>query len=165
MVPDSEIVDLVRALAKALSDRGWKMAAAESCTGGWIAKCCTDLPGSSAWFERGFVSYSNEAKMEMLGVDRASLESHGAVSRVVAEQMALGARRHAPVEVSLSVTGIAGPEGGSAEKPTGTVWFAWSIADREVESRRIRFEGDRNVVRRQTVREAVEGLLIRIGQA
>lgn len=162
---EAELSELLPRLAKALVDRGWKMATAESCTGGWIAKCCTDLPGSSAWFERGFVTYSNEAKMDMLGVDRAALESDGAVSRAVSEQMALGARRRAPVEASLSVTGIAGPDGGSQEKPVGMVWFGWAIADREVECRQECFEGDRDAVRRKSVLHALEGLLSRIEQA
>lgn len=164
-MPESGLAELLSALAEALMDSGWKMATAESCTGGWIAKCCTDLPGSSAWFERGFVTYSNEAKIEMLGVEPAALASEGAVSRKVAEQMALGVRRGAPVDVALSVTGIAGPDGGSEEKPVGTIWLAWSIADRGVESRQFRFEGDRDAVRRQSVRAAIEGLLSRMAQA
>jgi len=162
---EAEASELLSRLAETLVDRGWRMATAESCTGGWIAKCCTDLAGSSAWFERGFVTYSNQAKMEMLGVDRAALASDGAVSRAVAEQMALGARQRAPVEVSLSVTGIAGPNGASEEKPVGLVWFGWSIADREIESQQQYFEGDRDAVRRKSVLHALEGLLSRIERA
>lgn len=162
---EAQASELRSRLAEALVDRGWKMATAESCTGGWIAKCCTDLAGSSGWFERGFVTYSNEAKMEMLGVDRAALVSDGAVSRAVAEQMALGARHRAPVDVSLSVTGIAGPDGASDEKPVGMVWFGWSIADREIESQQQYFEGDRDAVRRKSVLHALEGLLSRIERA
>lgn len=159
---DRELTELLTGLSGCLAEKAWKMTAAESCTGGWIAKCCTDLAGSSAWFERGFVTYSNKAKMEMLGVDEGALSAHGAVSRVVAEQMAGGARRAAAVETSLSVTGIAGPDGGSKDKPVGTVWFAWSLKDRGVVSEMRQFEGDRNAVRWQTVVHALQGLYSRL---
>jgi nicotinamide-nucleotide amidase len=150
---------MLRALAESLRIRNWTLAAAESCTGGWIAKCCTDLAGSSAWFERGYVTYSNEAKQQMLGVRLETLQADGAVSRAVARQMVEGARRNAGVNVALSVTGIAGPDGGSADKPVGTVWFGWSVDQRDTMTEFVRFEGDRDAVRRQTVGHALSRLL------
>lgn len=138
------------------------MATAESCSGGWIAKCCTDLAGSSAWFECGFVTYSNRAKMEMLGVAQEVLDADGAVSDAVAGHMAEGARRAAHVDVAVAVTGVAGPDGGSKAKPVGTVWFAWSVDGIGVETERCRFEGDRNSVREQTVVHAIQGLVNRL---
>lgn len=159
---DAELAKRVAELAAELTARGWKMAAAESCTGGWIAKCCTDLAGSSTWFDRGFVTYSNEAKIEMLGVDAATLEGQGAVSREVALQMAQGARRRAGVDAAVAVTGIAGPDGGTADKPVGTVWFGWLLAGREAEAAAMQFDGGRDAVRRQTVDHALDGLLRRL---
>ena len=159
---ESEIAPLVTALAASLTSRGWHFATAESCTGGWIAKCCTDLAGSSAWFERGFVSYSNDAKLEMLGVSLETLRQHHAVSEAVAMEMADGARRQSGAEFAVAVTGIAGPDGGSLEKPIGTVWFAWSAADRKTEGEHMQFSGDRNAVRLQTVAHALRGVLERL---
>ena len=156
---DAELSGLVLELAQSLTTKGWSLATAESCTGGWIAKCCTDLAGSSAWFERGFVSYSNRAKHDLLGVAQDVLESEGAVSEAVAQQMAEGARRRAGVSAALSVTGIAGPDGGTADKPVGTVWFAWSLPGQAVHSDLQCFKGDRDAVRRQTVAHALSGLL------
>ena len=117
----------VSPLADALLQRGWMLATAESCTGGMIAAACTDLSGSSQWFERGFVSYSNEAKQDMLGVPGAVLARHGAVSEEVAQAMVLGALNHSKAQVAVAVTGIAGPTGGSPSKPVGTVCFAWGL--------------------------------------
>lgn len=161
---EDRIAILAGRLASRLSQIGWKMATAESCTGGWISKVCTDLPGSSDWFERGFVTYSNEAKMEMLGVDAEVLNRFGAVSQEVAEQMAAGAFDHAPVQAGLAVTGVAGPDGGSEDKPVGTVWFAWSLGEGQVESEHRRFDGDREDIRRKTVEHALQGLLLRLPQ-
>lgn len=144
-------------LAEILQKMGWMMATAESCTGGLIAGACTDLGGSSNWFERGFVTYSNAAKMEMLGVDPALIATHGAVSEPVARAMAEGAVRHARVQVSVAVTGVAGPTGGSADKPVGTVWFGWCVAGQTTSEMR-RFEGDRAAVRTQTVAHALAQL-------
>jgi nicotinamide-nucleotide amidase len=158
---DGVFNQLVQEVSARLLAKGWKMASAESCTGGWIAKCCTDRAGSSAWFERGFVTYSNAAKQDMLGVDSATLLKAGAVSREVALQMADGARRRAGVEVAVAVTGVAGPDGGTAEKPLGTVWFAWSTAARS-EAGMIRFAGDRDAVRRQSVAHSLQGLIGRL---
>ena len=133
------------------------MATAESCTGGLIAGACTDLGGSSNWFERGFVTYSNAAKVEMLGVDATLIDTHGAVSEPVARAMAEGAVRHAHAQVSVAVTGVAGPTGGSADKPVGTVWFGWHVAGQTTSEMR-RFDGDRAAVRAQTVAHALAQL-------
>jgi nicotinamide-nucleotide amidase len=160
---DGELAQLVAALAGELAGRDWTLATAESCTGGWIAKCCTDRAGSSAWFERGIVSYSNRAKHELLGVDATDLERDGAVSRGVAVQMAAGVRRLAGVNVALAVTGIAGPDGGSPDKPVGTVWFAWAVGPATPEAECVTFGGGREAVRRQTVGHALRGLLDRLG--
>jgi nicotinamide-nucleotide amidase len=136
-----------------------KLATAESCTGGMIAALCTDLSGSSAWFERGFVTYSNEAKTDMLGVDPALIERDGAVSASVARAMAAGALTHSRAQVSLAVTGVAGPTGGSDTKPVGTVWFAWATP-RGITSEVQHFLGDRAAVRQATVRHALQQLVV-----
>lgn len=156
--PVLELTEVVRQLALKLQARGWCMASAESCTGGMIAAACTDLAGSSTWFERGFVSYSNEAKTQLLGVPPALIETHGAVSQEVATAMAAGALAHSRAQVSLAVTGIAGPGGGSTAKPVGTVWLAWATPAgvvAEVEH----FPGDRAAVRQATVHSALQRLL------
>jgi nicotinamide-nucleotide amidase len=152
-----------RQLAAALMDRGWMLATAESCTGGMIAAACTELAGSSDWFERGFVTYSDEAKTELLDVDAALIHTHGAVSEVVARAMAFGAVRHSRARVSVAVTGIAGPSGGSKDKPVGTVWFGFMI-DGRLTSEVKRFDGDRAGVRTATVAHALDGLLLRLAQ-
>jgi len=156
---DQEFERLVQKLASRLMKCGWTMTTAESCTGGWIAKCCTDLAGSSAWFDRGFVTYSDGAKHDLLGVESSTLEKEGAVSKATAIQMAEGARRRAGVNAALAVTGIAGPGGGTADKPVGMVWFAWSLEDFPASSGVKQFGGDRDAVRRQTVAHALNGLL------
>ena len=148
---------LVEPLAALLGERQWMLATAESCTGGMIAAACTDLAGSSDWFERGFVTYSNEAKTELLGVDARLVAANGAVSEVVARAMAFGAVRHSRARVSVAVTGIAGPGGGTPDKPVGTVWFAFMV-DGRLSSEMKRFDGDRAAVRRQTVDHALERL-------
>ncbi len=145
-------------MADLLQKKRWLLATAESCTGGMISAACTDLAGSSAWFERGFVSYSNEAKTELLGVDAALIKRHGAVSEEVARAMASGAVAHSRAQVSVAVTGVAGPTGGSAAKPVGTVWFGFSLPGRLV-SEVQRFDGDRAAVRSATVQHAVQRLL------
>ena len=166
MSPETE---LTHALAQALMQHGWMLATAESCTGGLIAARCTDLAGSSDWFERGFVTYSNEAKHELLGVDMALIAEHGAVSEAVAQAMALGALRHSQAQVAVAVTGIAGPTGGSADKPVGTVWFAWALPSDTgptlgaetawVKTECQRFDGDRAAVRAATVHHALDTLV------
>ncbi len=145
-------------LADLLRARGWKLATAESCTGGMIAAACTDLAGSSDWFERGFVTYSNEAKSELLGVDPALVAAQGAVSEVVARAMAFGAIRHSHAQASVAVTGVAGPAGGSQDKPVGTVWFGFQV-DGLLTSETRRFPGDRAAVREATVRHALNRLI------
>ena len=134
------------------------LATAESCTGGMIAAACTDLSGSSQWFERGFVTYSNEAKAEMLGVPLGLIEQHGAVSEPVARAMADGVLAHSRAQVSLAVTGVAGPTGGTEAKPVGTVWFAWCVGG-ETHSEMQHFAGDRAAVRMATLRYALKRLL------
>ena len=145
-------------ISTTLLARGWMLATAESCTGGMIAAACTDLAGSSQWFERGFVTYSNEAKAEMLAVPPGLIEEHGAVSESVARAMADGALAHSRAQVSLAVTGVAGPTGGTEAKPVGTVWFAWCVGG-ETHSEMQHFAGDRAAVRVATVRYALKRLL------
>ena len=161
---DPEILQLCTDLAQALRTQGAMMATAESCTGGLIAACCTGLSGSSDWFERGFVTYSNAAKTEQLGVPAALIEAHGAVSEPVARAMALGAVAHSRAQVSVAVTGVAGPTGGSADKPVGLVWFGWAVGEQAWTECR-RFDGDRDAVRAATVMHALQGLLQRLATA
>jgi nicotinamide-nucleotide amidase len=153
---------LCEQLAQALLARGWMLATAESCTGGMIAAACTDLAGSSQWFERGFVTYSNEAKQEMLGVDPVLIEQHGAVSEVVVRAMAFGAVRHSRARVGVAVTGIAGPSGGNPQKPVGTVWFGFQV-DGRLSSETRWFDGDRGAIRAATVRHALQRLIEFLG--
>jgi len=149
---------LVEQLAARLLQRQWMLATAESCTGGLIAGACTDLSGSSNWFERGFVTYSNAAKSEQLGVPATLIETHGAVSENVARAMAAGALAHSHAQVAVAVTGVAGPTGGTAEKPVGLVWFGFALPDR-VLTEQMHFAGDRAAVRAATVRHALTRLL------
>jgi nicotinamide-nucleotide amidase len=155
--------DLARALGERLSERGVLAATAESCTGGWIAKLITDVPGCSAWFDRGFVTYSNQAKQEMLGVRGETLAAHGAVSEPTVREMARGALAHSTAGISVAVSGIAGPGGGTADKPVGTVWLAWARRDGPVAAECRRFGGGRDAVRRQTAQRALQGLLEHLG--
>ncbi|MBL8275091.1 MAG: CinA family protein [Pelomonas sp.] len=150
--------ELLHRIAEALIQRGEQLGTAESCTGGLIAAACTSLAGSSAWFERGVVTYSNEAKAELLGVPMALIEAHGAVSREVAEHMACGLLAKAPIDWALSVTGIAGPTGGSADKPVGTVWLALARAGQPARVWRELFSGDRQAVRAQTLTSGLKAL-------
>ena len=156
--------DATKQLAALLQDKGWMLATAESCTGGLIAAACTELSGSSNWFERGFVTYSDEAKIELLGVEAAAIAAHGAVSEVVVRAMAFGAVRNSRARASVAVTGIAGPTGGSKDKPVGTVWFGFMV-DGLLTSQMKRFPGDRAAVREGTVDHALAGLLLRLGDA
>lgn len=144
-------------LGERLRARGWRLATAESCTGGLLAAACTSVAGSSDWFERGFVSYSNEAKTELLGVPAALIATHGAVSEPVARALAEGALRAAPVQLAAAVTGIAGPGGGSVDKPVGLVWIAWGDAD-SISTERLQLTGDRTAVRAQTVQAVLQRL-------
>ena len=145
-------------LADLMLKKGYFLATAESCTGGLIAARCTELAGSSQWFERGFVTYSNAAKTEALGVDAALIERFGAVSEPVARAMAEGALRHSRADVAVAVTGIAGPGGGSADKPVGAVCFAWSLRGGATHSERQCFAGERAAVREAAVRHALNGV-------
>jgi nicotinamide-nucleotide amidase len=149
----------VLALASALRARGWKIVAAESCTGGLIAAACTAIAGSSDWFERGFVTYSNEAKAELLGVPVALIEAHGAVSAEVARAMAEGALLHSHAQLAVAVTGIAGPTGATPGKPVGTVWLAVARAGVAASAELLMLAGDRAAVREQTVQHALQRLL------
>jgi nicotinamide-nucleotide amidase len=153
--------DLPMLLAARLTPLKWLMATAESCTGGMMAARCTDLAGSSAWFDRGFVTYSNEAKTQMLGVPRELIATHGAVSEPVARAMAMGAVYRSQAQASVAVTGIAGPSGGSQDKPVGTVWLAWCIGGL-VTTEVKHFEGDRNQIRQATTKHALQGLMARL---
>ena len=155
---DTPIDALVAALADALRQRGQMMATAESCTGGLIAGACTDLAGSSDWFERGFVTYSNDAKQQMLGVDAALIARDGAVSEAVARAMVHGALMHSNARLAVAVTGIAGPGGAVPGKPVGTVWLAWGTA-LQVHAERLQLGGDRDAVRGATVAAALQRLL------
>ena len=193
-MPDRELYELAERAGRALEKRGWMVATAESCTGGWVAEAITMIPGSSAWFDRGFVTYTNDAKREMLGVSGKTLERHGAVSEEVVREMVAGALgasraqvalavsggtldRHGAVseevvremvtgalgasraQVALAVSGVAGPSGGSPEKPVGTVCFAWGQKNFEPRAETQHLAGDREAVRRQSVVHALEVLL------
>ena len=147
---------LAAELGRRLLEREIMLATAESCTGGWIAQVITGAPGSSAWFDRGFVTYSNLAKQEMLGVSDTSLETQGAVSAQVVAEMLAGALQFSQAQATIAVSGIAGPGGGTEDKPVGTVFLGWALAGREPLVRRFQFAGDREEVRRQTVRLALE---------
>lgn len=160
---DTLLTERAESVARCLLARGWMLVAAESCTGGWVAKVCTDLAGSSNWFERGFVTYSNEAKQEMLGVLPETLAAHGAVSEATVREMARGALERSRAQISLAISGIAGPGGGTPDKPVGTVWFAWATAEGDVVAHRARFAGDREAVRRASVALALEGVADLVG--
>jgi nicotinamide-nucleotide amidase len=153
-----DITQLAATLGQCLLDAGAQVSTAESCTGGGIAEAITRIPGSSAWFEAGYVTYSNRQKTQQLNVPEALFSQVGAVSREVVEAMALGAQRHSAAQFSVAVSGVAGPDGGSAEKPVGTVWICWGAAQRLI-AQRFQFPGDRDAVRRQTVKAALEGLI------
>lgn len=159
----STSLPLVTQLAQALAGRGWMMTTAESCTGGLIAAACTELAGSSLWFDRGVVTYSNEAKVDLLGVPAELIAQHGAVSEPVAMAMAQGALAKSKAQIAVAVTGVAGPGGGSPDKPVGTVWLAWACHDGLVQAERHVFGGDRAAVRSATVRCALQGVLHRSG--
>jgi len=169
---DASLAALSARVGEALAGAGLTLATAESCTGGWAAQVITHTAGSSAWFERGFVTYSNEAKQDMLGVSAAVLENHGAVSLETAKEMASGALDHSKALVSLAITGIAGPTGGSpagsvggsSGKPVGTVCFSWCFRGEAPLARRRRFGGDRENVRYQALVFALESLLALIAK-
>ena len=156
---DAELDQLAIRVGRILKARNQLLATAESCTGGWIAETITSVPGSSAWFDRGFVTYSNLAKQEMLGVDANILSVHGAVSEATVRAMVEGALIHSSADIALAVSGIAGPGGGSTDKPVGTVCFAWSSRTGVTRSSIAHFDGERFLVRRLSVVAALHGLL------
>ena len=158
-----ELQQLAEQLGNALLRRGWKVALAESCTGGWVAKCLTDIAGSSAWFDRGFVTYSNAAKREMLGVSAETLDTAGAVSEPTVLAMAAGALAHSEADLALAISGIAGPGGAVPGKPVGTVCFAWAVKGALQQSDTKYFSGDREAVRRQSVAHGLRGLIDVLG--
>ena len=161
MMDAQDVTKEVSALAERLKAHHWRLATAESCTGGLIAASCTALAGSSDWFERGFVTYSNEAKTDMLGVDAALIAQHGAVSEAVVRAMAEGALARSHADIAVAVTGIAGPTGGSAEKPVGTVWVAWALRRGIVHAECLHLTGDRAAVRAATVAHALVRVRLR----
>ena len=156
---DNIILPQIERLADLMQAHNYVLATAESCTGGGISQEVTGISGSSAWFDRGFVTYSNEAKQEMLSVPLDVLERFGAVSEECARAMVEGALAHSHADVAVSVTGIAGPGGGSEEKPVGTVCFGWAVRNKAARSTRLVFEGDRHDIRKQTILMALQGLL------
>ena len=153
------MIALARSVAKALQAKRALLVTAESCTGGWAAQVVTSVAGSSAWFERGFVTYSNESKMELLGVQRETLERCGAVSEETAREMALGALERSRGTLTVAITGVAGPGGGSEAKPVGTVCFAWALEDGAARAQTLHLAGDREAVRKQSVVHALEVML------
>lgn len=165
MADHESIRKLAAAVVADMSEASKAVSTAESCTGGWVAKAITDVPGASAVFHYGVVSYSNGAKEHMLGVKNATLEEHGSVSEAVVEEMAEGVLMLSGSDIAVAVSGVAGPDGGSAEKPVGTVWFAWARRDGgkvRTETHQERFDGDRELIRELTVAHALQGVLDRI---
>jgi nicotinamide-nucleotide amidase len=154
---DNELFELAERLGQSLKANGHKIATAESCTGGWIAQAITEVPGSSVWFDRGFVTYSNNAKVQMLGVNPQTLVQYGAVSAEIAQQMATGALANSEADCAVAVTGIAGPDGGSENKTVGTVYVAWQDKAGLSKVERLQLSGNRHLIRRQTVIRAIEG--------
>jgi nicotinamide-nucleotide amidase len=162
MATDKDLFALVERVALKLRAAGGRLATAESCTGGWVAKVCTDLSGSSQWFECGFVTYSNAAKVRDLGVSEGTLAAHGAVSEATVREMAAGALRVSGADIAVSISGIAGPDGGTAEKPVGTVWFGLAVrlgSEVGVSAQMHVFAGDRDLIRRRSVERALQMVL------
>jgi nicotinamide-nucleotide amidase len=163
MATDKELFALAERVGQKLRAAGWRLATAESCTGGWVAKVCTDIAGSSQWFECGFVTYSNAAKIRDIGVSAQTLADHGAVSEATVREMAAGALRVSGADVAVAISGIAGPDGGTPMKPVGTVWFGLASrrrsADVEVTAETRLFSGDRDLIRRLSVERALEMVL------
>jgi nicotinamide-nucleotide amidase len=158
-VSDDELYQLAEQLGGLLKSRAMMLATAESCTGGWTAERITAIPGSSAWFDCGFITYSNQSKQEMLGVSAATLEKFGAVSEETVLEMAVGALKHSRAQASLSISGVAGPGGGTRNKPVGTVCIAWAVEDRAPVSTTCRLSGDREEIRSRAVASALRGLI------
>ena len=156
---EQELRDLAQQLGKCMTAKGLKLATAESCTGGWLAKIITDIPGSSAWFIGSVVSYSNEAKHSLLGVSEITLNEFGAVSGETVLEMSDGLFSHTEADIVVSISGIAGPDGGSDEKPVGLVWLSWGKRDKSVFATPFHFDGDREEVRKLSVKQALDNLL------
>ncbi len=159
MYDDQTLLTFAQKAGAALAERGLMLASAESCTGGWIGQAVTSVAGSSTWYDRGFITYSNHAKQQMLGVQAATLTQYGAVSEQTAQEMAMGAIKMSEAQIAVAVTGIAGPGGGSKEKPVGTVCFAWACRHGLAHSKTHFFAGDRAAIRRQAVATALSGIL------
>ena len=159
MVSDAQLENLIQQVAALLLNQQQQLATAESCTGGWLAKCCTDLAGSSTWFDRGFIPYSNQAKQDLLSVSATTLERYGAVSVETATEMAEGTLMHSQASISVAITGIAGPSGGTVDKPVGTICFAFSRQNHPTISAQHVFNGDREMIRRQAVATALQGII------
>lgn len=159
---DDELYTLAEAVGRALLSRGWTLSGAESCTGGWVSAAITAVPGSSAWFDRGFVTYSNEAKRELLGVRAETLARHGAVSEATVREMVVGVLARGCAQTAFAISGVAGPSGGTPDNPVGTVWFAWAVGHGAVTAKKCTFKGDRAAVRRQAVQAVLTGLLARL---
>ncbi len=162
-VSDEELHQLAAELGEKLSARGWMLATAESCTGGWVGQLLTSLPGCSHWYERGFITYANAAKIEMLGVPAETLETFGAVSEETASAMAAGALKHSHAQAALAISGIAGPGGGTPQKPVGLVCYGWALADGTRMSSTCRLDGDREEIRSRAVAASLRGLIDLIG--
>tara|TARA_R110002153_G_scaffold107109_1_gene246739 strand:- start:8152 stop:8655 length:504 start_codon:yes stop_codon:yes gene_type:complete len=158
-ISDTELRELTSQVAQCLLALSWHLSAAESCTGGWVGKCCTDLAGSSTWFDRGFITYSNQAKQDLLHVNESTLIQFGAVSEQTASEMVQGALAESKADISVAITGIAGPDGGTIDKPVGTVWFAWGTKYSVVQTQCYHFKGDRESIRRQAVKLALQGII------
>ena len=158
-VSDTELKQLAAELGEKLRARGWMLATAESCTGGWVGQLITAQPGSSNWYERGFITYANIAKQEMLGVPAETLETYGAVSEETASAMAAGALKHSHAQATLAISGIAGPGGGTPQKPVGLVCYGWALADGTLLSSTCRLDGDRDEIRSRAVAAALRGLI------
>lgn len=155
---DDELTAYAATLGSLLLQQRKRMATAESCTGGWVSKVATDVAGSSEWFECALVTYSNQSKHELLGVENNTIKSYGAVSQAVVKAMVLGLLERCSAHIGVSISGIAGPGGGGDEKPVGTVWIAWGKPGEVIETMRFQFTGDREAVRRQSVHEALKGV-------
>jgi nicotinamide-nucleotide amidase len=156
---DAELIELARRLGEVLKARQLFVATAESCTGGWVGRVITAVPGSSHWYDRGFITYTNQSKQDMLGVSAETLELLGAVSEETVQEMAEGALAHSQARLSVAISGIAGPSGGTPDKPVGTVCLAWAGGDKAMTSMTCHFAGDREQVRYQAVQTALEGLI------
>lgn len=159
MTNDDSLIRLATQLGIALTNHGWMLATAESCTGGWVSEAVTAIAGSSKWFDRGFVTYSNQAKQDMLKVKAETLENVGAVSEETAIEMLNGAIAHSTAHVAVAITGIAGPDGGTPQKPVGTVWIAWGGRNLSTKTHCYYFQGDRYAVRLQATQHALDGLI------